>query len=161
MRGHLARGSSRAAKGATKGAAISVLGILSLGSFACGEVGLLAISAGAPVTAVVEGAVTGCGAPVPEAEVVLLLQQAKPGQARPVDARTGPVTTDRQGEYVVEVGPPFAVPGPASVRLRVTPLGGPTLELPGGVLTLRLGSPARDTTRLNADLDSLPPGVCH
>ena len=143
-----------------KGVAISV-GILSLGVLACGEVGLLAVSAGAPATAVVEGAVTECGAPVPEAEVVLLLQQPKPGQTRPVNARIGPVTTDRQGEYLVEVGPAFAVPGPALVRLRVTPPGGPTLELPGSVLELSLGSPARDTTRLDADLDSLAPEVCH
>jgi hypothetical protein len=144
-----------------KGAAISVVGILGLGGLACGEGGLLAVSVGAPVTAVVEGVVTECGAPVPEAEVVLLVQQARPGQARPVDSRTGPVTTDRQGEYVVEVGPAFAVPGPASVRLRVTPPGGPTLELPGGVLELSLGSPARDTTRLDADLDpGLAPGGC-
>src|SRR5688572_23894853 len=56
-------------KGAMKGVAISVVGILSLGVLACGEVGLLAVSAGAPVTGVVEGAVTECGAPVPEAEV--------------------------------------------------------------------------------------------
>jgi hypothetical protein len=145
-----------------KRAAIFVVGILSLGSLACGEVELLAISAGAPVTAVVEGAVTECGAPVPEAEVVLLLQQTKPGQARPLDARIGPVTTDRQGEYVVEVGPAFAVPGSASVRLRVTPAGGPTLELPGGVLHFRLGSPARDTARLDADLDTETSGEgCH
>ena len=153
-------GSPRGAQGAMKGVAISVVGILSLGVLACGEVELLAVSAGAPVTAAAEGAVTLCGAPVPEAEVVLLLQQAKPGQARPLDARIGPVTTNQQGEYVVEVGPPFAVPGPASVRLRVTPPGGPTLELPGGVLELRMGSPARDTTRLDADLDSLAPEVC-
>ena len=144
-----------------KGVAISVVGMLSLGVLACGEVGLLAISAGAPVTGVVEGAVTECGAPVPEAEVVLLLQQPKPGQTRPVNARIGPVTTDRQGEYVVEVGPAFALPGPAMVRLRVTPPGGPTLELPGGVLELSLGSPARDTTRIDADLDSLAPEGCH
>ncbi len=144
-----------------KRAAIWVGGILSLGCLACGEVELLAVSAGAPVTAVVEGAVTECGAPVPDAEVVLLLQQAKPGQARPVDARVGPVTTNRKGEYLVDVGLAFAVPGPARVRLRVTPPGGTMLELPGGVLELRLGSPARDTTRLDADLDSLAPGVCH
>ena len=143
-----------------KRAAISVVGILSLGGLACGEVEFLAISAGAPVTAVVQGAVTECGAPVPEAEVVLLLQQIKPGQVRPVNARTGPVTTDRQGEYVVEVGPAFTVPGPASVRLRVTPPGGATVELPGGVLELRMGSPARDTTRLDADLGPAPE-VCH
>jgi hypothetical protein len=145
-----------------KGAGISVVGILSIWGLACGEGGLLAISAGAPVTAVVQGAITECGAPVPQAEVVLLVQQAKPGQVQPVDARTGPVTTDRQGEYVVEVGPPFAMPGPASVRLRVTPPGGPTLELPGGVLEFRLGSPARDTARLDADLDQgLAPEGCH
>ena len=145
-----------------KGAGISVVGILSLGGLACGEGGLLAVSAGAPVTAVVQGAVTECGVPVPEAEVVLLVQQANPGQGRPVDARTAPVTTDRQGEYVVEVGPPFAMPGPADVRLRVTPPGGVPLELPGGVLEFRLGSPARDTARFDADLDpGLVPGGCH
>ena len=145
-----------------KGAGISVVGVLSIGGLACGEGGLLAISAGAPVTAVVQGAVTECGAPVPGAEVVLLVQQANPVQVRPLDTRTGPVTTDRQGEYVVEVGPPFAMPGPASVRLRVTPPGGVTLELPGGVLEFRLGSPARDTVRLDADLGpGLAPGGCH
>jgi hypothetical protein len=143
-----------------KRAAISVVGILSLGVLACGEVELLAISAGAPVTAAAEGAVTRCGAPVPEAEVVLLLQQVKPGQARPLNARIGPVTTNHRGEYVVEVGPPFAVPGPATVRLQVTPPGAPMLEVPGGVLELRLGSPPQDTTRLDADLDSLASGVC-
>ena len=144
-----------------KAVAILFVGIVSSGVLACGEVELLAISAGAPVTGVVEGAVTECGAPVPEAEVVLLLQQPKPGQTRPVNARIGPVTTDRQGEYLVEVGPAFALPGPALVRLRVTPPGGPTLELPGGVLELSLGSPARDTTRIDAELDSLAPEVCH
>src|SRR4051812_8554289 len=132
-----------------KRAVITVVGILSLGGLACGEVGLLAISAGAPVTALVQGTITKCGTPVAEAEVVLLVQQDKPGQVQPVDARTGPVTTDRQGEYIVEVGPPLAVPGPADVRLRVTPLGGSTLELPGGIIELRLGLPARDTTRLD------------
>ena len=142
-----------------KRAGISVVGFLSIGALACGEGGYLAISAGAPVTAVVQGAITECGTPVSEAEVVLLVQQAEPHQVRPVDAQIGPVATDRQGEYLVEVGPAFAVPGPASVRLRVTPPRGLTLELPGGVLELRLGSPARDTVRLDADLGRAA-GVC-
>jgi hypothetical protein len=145
-----------------KEAGISVAAILSLGLLACGEVEFLAISAGAPVTAVAQGVITECGRPVAKAEVVLLVQQANPTQARPINARVGPVATDRQGEYVVEVGPSFAVPGPASVRLRVTPPGSPTVELPGGVLNFRLGSPARDTARLDADLDTgLSAEGCH
>jgi len=143
-------------------AGISVAGILSIGLLACGEVEFLAISAGAPVTAAARGVITECGRPVAEAEVVLLVQQASPGQANPIKARGGPVATDRQGEYVVEVGPSFAAPGPASVGLRVTPPGGPTQELPGGVLHFRMGSPARDTTRLDADLaPELPAEGCH
>jgi hypothetical protein len=145
-----------------KEARMSVAAIVSLGLVACGEVEFLAISAGAPVTAVAQGVITECGSPVAEAEVVLLVEQANPGQSRPINARVGPVATDRQGEYVVEVGPSFAIPGPASVRLRVTPPSGPTLELPGGVLHFRLGSPARDTARLDADLDTETSGEgCH
>lgn len=123
---------------------------LCLVSLACVEGGNLAISAGAPVAAVVRGTITDCATPVAAAEVVLRVQQDQPEQARPVDTRIGPVTTSRQGKYLVEVGPAFAVPGPARVQLRVT-AGGETREV-SGTLEFRLGLPARDTLRLDADL---------
>jgi hypothetical protein len=122
-----------------------------LNAIGCGEGGNLAISAGAPATAVVRGMITDCGNPVPSAEVVLLVQQDRPEQVRPVDTEVGPVTTSRRGQYIVEVAPSFAVPGPASVELRVTALGVAT-EIPGGTVELRLGRPARDTVRLDADI---------
>lgn len=130
----------------------ALVGILGLGWLGCGEGGDLAVSAGAPVSAAVGGTITECGAPVAEAEVVLLVQQAEAGQARPVDTRVGPVTTDRQGGYLIDVAPAFAVPGPASARLGVTPPGGSAHELPGTTLEFRLGLPAQDTVRLDADL---------
>lgn len=130
---------------------ILVLGSLGIGS-ACVEGGNLAISAGAPVTAVVQGTITDCGKPLPEAEVVLQVRQDQPDQARPVDASIGPVTTTREGRYLLEIGPAFAVPGPASVLFRVTPAGGTTQEVSGAIVELRLGRPARDTVRLDADL---------
>lgn len=133
--------------------------ILSIGACGCEEGGSLAVSAGAPVTAVVQGTIRDCGQPVAGAQVELQVQQDEPEQARPVDARIGPVTTSREGGYVVEVGPAFAIPGEASVLLRVTPSRGVTQEIPGGTLELRLGQPARDTTRLDADL-GLERGVC-
>jgi hypothetical protein len=110
------------------------------------------------VTAVVRGTITSCGSPVVGAQVVLRVQQDEPDQARPVDSRIGPVTTSRQGRYLIEVGPAFAVPGPADVQLRVT-ADGITQEFPGGILELRLGLPARDTLRLDADLRQ-ERGVC-
>lgn len=131
----------------------------SLGLLGCGGGGNLAISAGAPVTAVIRGIIMECGIPVAGAEVVLRVQQDEPDQVRPVDARIGPVTTSSQGSYLLEVGPAFAVPGPASVRLRVTPVIGATQEISGGTLNLRLGRPARDTTRLDIDLGQ-ERGVC-
>lgn len=131
---------------------VLLVSLLSVGSLGCVEGGSLAISAGAPVTAVVRGTITDCGTPLGGAEVVLRVQQDEPEQARTVDARIGPVTTSREGRYLIEVGPPFAIPGPASVQLRVTPEGGPTQEIAVGNLELRLGLPARDTARINADL---------
>jgi hypothetical protein len=59
----------------------------------------------------------------------------------------------------VEVGPAFAVPGPASVQVQVTAAGA-TREIPGGTLELRLGQPARDTTRIDVDV-GLERGACH
>jgi hypothetical protein len=82
--------------------------------------------------------------------VVLRVQQNEPGQARPVDAEIGPVTTGRDGSYVVEVGPSFAVPGPARVQLRA--VNGITLDLVGPNLNFSLGFPPRDTVRFDADL---------
>jgi hypothetical protein len=127
---------------------------LALGLAASGcmvEGGSLAISAGAPVTAALEGRITRCAEPVPGAEVVVLMQQAQPGQARPVNARIGPVTTTRDGRYLIELSPAFAVPGAASVQLRVTS-DGTVEDIPGRTLELRLGVPASDTTRFDADL---------
>jgi hypothetical protein len=66
-----------------------------------------------------------------------------------VDARIGPVTTARDGSYVVEVGPAFAVPGQASVELTVSGLTDP---ITGGTLRFTLGVPPHDTLRLDADV---------
>jgi hypothetical protein len=128
-----------------------LVGLLSIAALACVEGGNLALSAGAPVTGAVEGKITHCGAPVAGAQALLLVQQDQPEQARPVDARIGPVTTSHGGEYLVEVAPAFAVPGVATVQLRVT-ADGITHDIPGRALELRLGLPPRDTTRLDADL---------
>ncbi len=125
---------------------------LCIGSLGCVEGGSLAISAGAPVTAAVRGTITDCRIPVSAAQVVLRVRQDEPEQARPVDARIGPVITGSQGGYLIEVGPAFAVPGPASVRLEVTPEDGATQEIAVGTLELRIGRPARDTARINVDL---------
>jgi hypothetical protein len=130
------------------GARLSLL--IVLGGIACGEGGNLAISAGAPVSGLVIGRITRCGDPVAGAEVLLLVQQDRPEQARPVDARIGPVNTSSEGRYQVEVSPAFAVPGEASMQLRVTE-NGLTQEI-GGTLALNLGVPPRDTTRFDADL---------
>lgn len=110
------------------------------------------------MTAAVRGTITDCGTPIAAAEVVLRVQQDEPEQTRPVDARIGPVTTSREGRYLIEVGPAFAVPGPANVELRVT-AGGVTQEISGGTLEFRLGLPARDTLRWDADLGQ-ERGVC-
>lgn len=117
----------------------------------CVEGGNLAISAGAPVTAALEGTITRCADPILGAEILVLLQQDQPGQARPVDARIGPVTTIRDGRYLVELSPAFAVPGAASVQLRIT-ADGITQDIPGRTLELRLGVPPRDTARFDADV---------
>jgi hypothetical protein len=143
-----------------KGARLSVVATLSISWLGCGEGGDLALSAGAPVTAAVEGTITDCGIPIPGAAVVLLVQQAESAQARPVDTRSDAVTTDRRGEYLIEVAPAFAVPGPAHVRLLVTPPGAAMQELPGGTVEFGLGQPPRDTLRLDADLGLAARG-CH
>ena len=126
------------------------LGLLCLGFADC-EVTSLFISTGAPVGAVVRGRITFCGTAVSDAEVMLLVQQNQPEQSRPVDSRVGPVTTSRDGRYLLDVGPAFAVPGPASMQLRVTSQGS-SRDIPGGTLELRMGSPPSDTTRFDADL---------
>jgi hypothetical protein len=152
----LGRGIARAPFGYAQGRLRSrsnpvVAGLLSLGALGCVEGGSLAISAGAPVEAAVQGSITDCGRPVSGAEVVLTVQQDEPDQARPVDEKLGPVTTGRDGKYIVEVAPAFAVPGPAEFQLRVT-APGVTAEVPGGTLRFSLGTPARDTLRLDIDL---------
>jgi hypothetical protein len=130
----------------------SLVMCLGIGALGCVEGGFLAISAGAPVTAAVQGTITDCGIPIAGADVELRVQQNQPGQARPVDARIGPVTTSGEGRYLIEVAPAFAVPGPANVQLRVTPEGGATQQVAAGTLELRMGRPARDTMHLNIDL---------
>jgi hypothetical protein len=127
-----------------------------LAALACVEGGNLAISAGAPVTAAVRGVITDCGTPVSGAEVVLRVQQDAPGQTRPVDAEVGPVTTGRNGSYVIEIGPAFAVPGPARVQLRLVGAG-TELELIESSLEFSLGIPPRDTVRIDADLGNRCP----
>jgi hypothetical protein len=54
---------------------------------------------------------------------VLDIQQDLDQQARPVDIRIGPHTTSRDGRFLFEVSPLFAVPGPASMQLQVTANG--------------------------------------
>jgi hypothetical protein len=124
---------------------------LCLAGAACVEGGALAISAGAPVVAAVGGKVTDCGDPVAGAEVVLRVRQDLEDQARPVDARVGPVITSRNGSYLAEIGPPFAVPGRAGVQATVT-AAGITVEREEAVLQFTLGTPARDTLRIDIDL---------
>jgi hypothetical protein len=118
---------------------------------ACGEVGNLAVSAGAPVAAAVRGVITICTQPVFMPELRLRVEQDRPEQAQPVDARIGPFTGNRDGSYLVEVGPAFAVPGPASVQLEMTSATGLD-TIAQGTLSFTLGTPARDTLRLDADL---------
>jgi hypothetical protein len=117
---------------------------------ACGEVTFLAISVGAPVAGVVRGVITFCGKAVASPELHLRVQQDRPEQAHPVDARIGPFTGNRDGSYLVEVGPSFAVPGPATVQLEVTSARMDSVAL--GTLQFTLGTPAHDTLRLDADL---------
>jgi hypothetical protein len=137
---------------------LPALWCLSASVTACVDSGNLEISAGAPVTAAVRGRITDCGKPVPGAQVVLHLMQDEPGQGRPVDDLAGPVTAGRDGGYIVEVGPAFAIPGPATAELRVTATG-VTQEIPGFTLELSMGLPPRDTVRLDADL-GVERGVC-
>ena len=111
------------------------------------------MSAGAPVSAAVRGRITNCGEPVPDASVLLLVQQDLQEQARPVDTQLGPVTTTHDGAYAFEISPSFAVPGPASMALRVT-TGGITDSIEGGTLEFRIGIPARDTARFDVDIAS-------
>ena len=111
------------------------------------------MSAGAPVSAAVRGRITNCGEAVPDASVLLLVQQDLQEQARPVDTQLGPVTTTHDGAYAFEISPSFAVPGPASMALRVT-TGGITDSIEGGTLEFRIGIPARDTARFDVDIAS-------
>jgi hypothetical protein len=131
--------------------ASACLTALFLTGLGCVEGGALAISAGAPVMAAVRGQVTDCGRPVAGAEVVLRVRQDLAEQARPVDASIGPLTTGRNGSYFAEVGPPFAVPGRAGVRLTVTAAGA-TVQLEEASLRFTLGTPARDTLRIDTDV---------
>ena len=124
---------------------------------ACGEVTFLAISAGAPVAGVVHGVITFCGKAVESPELHLRVQQNRPEQAHPVDARIGPFTGNRDGTYLAEVGPSFAVPGPATVQLEVTSARMDSVAL--GTLQFTLGTSAHDTLRLDADL-GLQHGSC-
>jgi hypothetical protein len=117
-----------------------------------GEATDLAISAGAPVTAAVDGTITRCGIPVSDAAVVLRVRQDDVGQARPVDTQIGPVTTDGGGRYLVTISPSFAIPGPATVELQVTPPGGAVQGLTGATVQMALGEPPRDTLHLSADV---------
>jgi hypothetical protein len=135
-----------------KWAMLPIVGSLSLPWLGCGEAGDLSLSAGAPATAAVAGRITDCGTPVVGAAVVLRVQQDESGQARPVDTRTRAVMTDRGGGYLVEVAPAFAIPGPAAVRLLVTPPGGALQDVTGGAVEFGLEQPPRDTLRLDADL---------
>ena len=127
---------------------------LIVGALACVEGTNLAVSAGAPATAAVTGVITDCGAPVPGAEVLLRVQQDQPEQARAVDVELGPLSTEGDGRYVIEVAPPFAVPGAARVQLRVAEAG-LNLELGGFGLVFSLSTPPRDTARIDADLGTL------
>jgi hypothetical protein len=125
--------------------------LLILAGFGCVEVESLVISAGAPVTGAVRGRITDCGSPTVGIRLVFRVQQDEPAQARPVDTRVGPVTTRQDGSYVVEIGPAFAVPGPATVQLSAADAE-PGSVLAGGTLRFTLGQPARDTLQLDVDL---------
>lgn len=138
------------------GARVAALVVMLSG---CIEGGDLAVSAGAPVSGAVQGTVLACGRPVAKVGVTIHLQQSESGQARPVDQRIGPVVTDARGGYAIGVEPPFAVPGAASVALVVTLPDGAPHELAGATLELELGTPPRDTLRLDADV-GLATGGC-
>ena len=120
-------------------------------AFGCVEVESLVISAGAPVTGAVRGQITDCGTGVVGITLVFKVSQHRPDQAHPVVVQIGPVTTGRDGSYLVEIGPAFAVPGPATVQLGVSGTGSGS-DIAGGTLQFALGQPARDTLRLDADL---------
>jgi hypothetical protein len=130
---------------------LAALAALSIAGPACGETTGLALSAGGPVTGVVTGTITDCGTPASGVEVVLAIQQAAVGQARPVDTRIGPDTTNARGEYLFDVAPGFGVPGAAMVQLGEVSDSADAKELGSGVVELTLGQEARDTLRLNAD----------
>ncbi len=138
--------------------ASACLTALCLTGLGCVEGGTLAISAGAPVMAAVRGQVTDCGRPVAGADVMLRVRQDLAEQARPVDASIGPLTTGRNGSYFAEIGPPFAVPGRAGLQLTVTAAGA-TVELEAASLRFTLGTPARDTLRIDTDL-AIHRGFC-
>jgi len=125
----------------------------------CIEGGDLAVSAGAPVSGAVEGTVLDCGRPVPNIGVAVRLRQSDSGQARPVDQQVGPVVTDASGGYLIELEPAFAIPGAATVALVVTLPDGAPHELAGATIELHLGTPPRDTVRLDADV-GLATGSC-
>jgi hypothetical protein len=132
-------------------ATLATLAAWSIGSLACGETTGLALSAGGPVTGVVTGTITDCGAPAPGVLVMLAVQQATVGQARPVDTDIGPHTTDARGQYLFDVSPGFGVPGAAMVQLREVSDSADTADLASGVVELTLGQVARDTLQLDAD----------
>jgi hypothetical protein len=142
------------AHASTRLAAVFLLAL----SSGCVEGGNLAISAGAPVTAAVLGHITQCGRAVANAEVVLAVQQNLDEQARPVDTRLGPRTTGRDGGFLFDVSPSFAIPGNANMQLQVT-MHGVKHEIVGGTLEFRLGVPPLDTARFDADLGA-ETGAC-
>lgn len=127
-----------------------------IAGLACGETTGLAVSAGGPVSGVVRGTITDCGAPAAGVEVLVHVQQAAVGQVRPVNTEIGPDTTDDRGGYLLEVSPGFGVPGAAEVRLREASDTSDADDLASGVLELSLGQPARDTLELDADLAKVP-----
>jgi hypothetical protein len=127
-----------------------------IAGLACGETTGLAVSAGGPVSGVVRGTITDCGAPAAGVEVLVHVQQAAVGQARPVNTEIGPDTTDDRGGYLLEVSPGFGVPGAAEVGLREASDTTDADDLASGVLELSLGQPARDTLQLDADLAKAP-----
>ena len=134
---------------------IAVVAAMGMAGVACGETTGLAVSAGGPVTGVVRGTITECGTPAAGVRVILHVQQAAVGQARPVNTDIGPDTTDDRGEYLLDVAPGFGVPGAAEVQLRQSD-DGDSADLASGVLELSLGQPARDTLQLDADLAKAP-----
>ncbi|HYF40071.1 MAG TPA: hypothetical protein VD930_10300 [Gemmatimonadales bacterium] len=121
------------------------------------EEGSLAVSAGAPAAAAVAGTITDCGYPVPGAALVFRVQQNRPEQARPVDARIGPILTTRDGRYALEIVPGFAIPGQAHLQLQS--VNGVSLDLSGPHLDFTLGTPPTDTLRFDADV-GLHRGTC-